>query len=110
MKLDSVSHLSFDSKQGLIIGKGLTKGTESDFCCLINTESGGIERIKAGKIPVIVFGNTKVNSDKKRHIKNSTNYTNKKILKRVNGMLTVSSINERYCDNSSSYARGTSIQ
>ncbi|MDN5844734.1 MAG: hypothetical protein L0H53_00495 [Candidatus Nitrosocosmicus sp.] len=88
LKLDSISHLSFDRKNGLLLGKGLTKGSE--FEIKIETDSGGDEHIKAGKIPVIIYGSTHTDNNKRRHIKNNGNYRQRLLLNRVNGMLTKS--------------------
>lgn len=85
LKLDSISHLSYDKKQGLLIGKGLTKGSEFDI--KIETESGGIEHIKAGKIPVIIFGDvkTKVKGNQKHRI-NRAGYDLARLQKRVTAL------------------------
>jgi len=103
MKLDSVSHLSFDKKQGLIIGKGLTKGTDSDYLT-INTESGGLEKIKAGKIPVIVFGNTKIKvKNNQKHRIDRAGYDLARLQRRVTALHS-----KKLCNDKSRSTQGTS--
>jgi len=102
-KLDSIYHLSFDKKSGILSGAAVTKGTEGNESIAINTiDEGGIEHIKAGKFPVLFSACLIKDTTDKRHIKNNGNYKHRQLLNRVNGMLPT-----KKCKDSSSYAHGT---
>ena len=71
IEVDSVYHLSC-SKNGVVFGAGITKGSEG-------TTSMG-ERIQAGKFPVLFYGNKQ--QEYNQRVKRSKTQ-NSKILRRV---------------------------
>lgn len=85
LEVDSVYHLSV-SKSGSVFGAGITKGSEG-----ISTSMG--ENIKAGKFPVLFYGNKQQECNQR--VKRSKTQ-NSKILRRVS---VLQSLNMTPCTN-----------
>lgn len=69
----------------ILQGSGISRG--SDSFAKIQTESGGLERIKAGKFPVLFFVNTKINvQSRQKHRTNRVGYDLARLQKRVTAL------------------------
>lgn len=78
-ELDSITHLSFDRRNKILQGAGLSRG--SDFI----TEEG--DKIKAGKFPVLFFANTKLKvQSRQKHRTDRAGYDLARLQKRVTAL------------------------
>ena len=92
-ELDSITHLSFDGKNKILQGVGLSRGSDS---VAIQTESGGLEHIKAGKFPVMFFANTKLKvQSRQKHRTDRAGYDLTRLQKRVTALQSKLNSNDK---------------
>lgn len=72
-ELDSISHISFDRSNNVLIGSGLSRGSESI------TQDG--DSIKSGRFPVLFFVN---NAEVQRLHNENVAKRNRKLLRKYN--------------------------
>ncbi len=92
-ELDSISYLSFDRRNKILQGVGLSRGSDS---VAIQTESGGLEKIKAGKFPVMFFANTKLKvQSRQKHRTDRAGYDLARLQKRVTALQSTINSNDK---------------
>ena len=81
-QLDSISHISFDEKNKILYGSGLSRGSSESVTV---TESG--DKIKAGRYPVLFFADKKLQVQlNQKHRINRAGYDLARLQRRVTAL------------------------